>query len=129
MTPKKLMASGEGGPNPAGWKKLTPEQVRLAIAFRIDDMSSFADFTWTERKIGTLIKANAEVCQLDLRETQGTRCRSCIGRLWSRGGCTRRQQHRGQKSQKNGARIFMAEQCMMIPGQFDMNDSLDDEVP
>ena len=56
------MASGEGGPNPAGWKKLTPEQVRLAIAFRIDDMSSFADFTWTERKIGTLIKANAEVC-------------------------------------------------------------------
>ena len=62
MTPKKLMASGEGGPNPTGWKKLTPEQVRLAIVFRIDDVSSFADFTWTERKIGTLIKANAEVC-------------------------------------------------------------------
>jgi len=29
----------------------------------------------------------------------------------------------------NGARIFMAEQCMMIPGWFDTNDSLDDEVP
>ena len=62
MTLKKLIASGEGGLNPTGWKKLTPEQVRLAIAFRIDDVSSFADFTWTERKIGTLIKANAEVC-------------------------------------------------------------------
>jgi hypothetical protein len=62
MTPKKLMASGEGGPNPAGWNKLTREQVRLAIALRIDDMSPFADFTWIEGKIGTLIKANAEVC-------------------------------------------------------------------
>ena len=31
LTPKKLMASGEGEPRPNGWNKLTPEQVRLTI--------------------------------------------------------------------------------------------------
>lgn len=74
------MASGEGGPNPAGWNTLTPEQLRLAATFRMDDMSPFANFTWI-------------------------------------------------KSQKNGARTFMAEQCMMIPGWFNTENSLYDEVP
>jgi hypothetical protein len=54
LTPKKLMASGKGGPNPVGWNKLTPEQVRSTIAIGIGDMSLLADSAWTEEEIGTL---------------------------------------------------------------------------
>jgi len=51
------MASGEAGPNPGGWNKLTPELVRSTIKIQVDGKSLLANFTRTEGEIGTLIGA------------------------------------------------------------------------
>lgn len=118
MTPKKLMASGEGGPNPAGWNKLTPEQVRLAIEFRIDDES----FRWLhmDRKKDRNTDQSKRWSMLawpawEIGNKMSQLCWSFVVErlLYSKRAAM------WLKLQKNVAHIFMAEQCMKIPGWFD----------